>query len=344
MGGLVRVAGLTRIFEDAGATVHEVPLRIDHRAGARDIHASRLARVARSEVVPEALSWSATSALRALEQLEPTIVVCETSRAFDPLLCQGPWNVVLDYVDRLSVSYHDRSRIAGPMPKRFLFGALSRPAARFERRPPPSGVATIAAGWADADALGAEWVPITYDPIDPVERHPVHDLVFFGNLSYPPNVEAVDRLVRLWPAIRERRPETTMLLAGAQPLPRLIGVADELGWTLAANFPDLGQLLGSARLGIVPLVHASGIQTKVLEAALHGLPQIVDPVAVAGMRPGFPVCVARDDAELVTETIRLLEDEEALVASGTAAAVHMREHYSTAALVPWARRVLGRAA
>jgi hypothetical protein len=90
----------------------------------------------------------------------------------------------------------------------------------------------------------------------------------------------------------------------------------------------------------VPLVHASGIQTKVLEAALHGLPQVVDPVAVAGMRPGFPVFVADGDGELVAETTRLLDDAPALAASSEAARRHMREHYAAAAFEDWARRQL----
>jgi glycosyltransferase involved in cell wall biosynthesis len=95
--------------------------------------------------------------------------------------------------------------------------------------------------------------------------------------------------------------------------------------------------VASARLGVVPLRHASGIQNKVLEAAALGLPQLVDTAAVAGLRPGFPAVPVGDDDELVRQVVDLLEDDRRLTELGRSAREHVRDHYTAEAYVPWAR-------
>jgi len=249
--------------------------------------------------------------------------------------------LVLDYVDRLSISYADRATIVTSAPRRWLFRLLAHTSARFEARSLPAGVHTIAAGWSDAQALRAGWVPITIEvsaqpESRPVSPGPTTDLLFFGNLSYPPNVEAVHRLHRIWPAVVRARPATTLLLAGASPGAELVELAGANGWHLRANFESLPDLLASTRLGVVPLVHASGIQTKALEAAAHGLPQVVDPVVASGFAPEFPFAVARNDAELVEQIVSLLDDHDARATLGRAAQEHMANHYSVAAWRRWA--------
>ena len=346
MGGLRRVSSLTAIFEAAGADVHEVRLRSEHRAGAGDLVRLPLGSLVRGDAVPEAASWSRRSARAALDALAPDVVVCETARAFDPILADGPWDLVLDYVDCLSVSYRDRASIVSSRLRRALFTGLGATSARFEQRSRSGGYRTIAAGWADARDLGADWVPITFEAApaapDPEQfRAAAHDVLFFGNLEYPPNVEAAERIVGIWPDVVRRRPGTTMLVAGANPRPALVERAAALGWTVEANFDDLATVLGSARLCISPLLHASGIQTKVLEAAAFGLPQVVGSAVMPGFEPGFPVAVAADDGSLVDAIVTLLDDPARAQRLGRLARAHMIDRYAAEAWVPWAAGLLG---
>jgi glycosyltransferase involved in cell wall biosynthesis len=118
--------------------------------------------------------------------------------------------------------------------------------------------------------------------------------------------------------------------------------ADQHGWTVRADFADLQVILASASLGLVPLVHASGIQTKVLEAAASGLPQVVSPVALAGMAPGFPVAEAADDRTMIEQIALLLEDDAGRRRLGEASRDHIAERYTAAAWQPWATELLAR--
>jgi hypothetical protein len=342
MGTWKRIDGLRAIFEGVGAEVEEILLRVDHKPSLRDLRHPGFADLFRGRLVPEAWAWSHESVHQRLVELQPDVVLCCTSRAYHPHLSDGPWTVVLDFIDRLSVSYGDRATVKDIGAKRWLFRALVWPHARFETATLPPEMVAIAAGWSDARDLGATWVPITMQvPDRPAILDPQHDLLFFGNLGYPPNVEAVARLDRLWPAIVRRRPGTTLLIAGANPgavVTAAVGRHD--GWRLQADFPDVVDLLASARLGVVPLEHASGIQIKVLETAAFGLAQVLSPASRAGLGPGFPAEVAEDDAAMVERIVELLDDEPRRLELGAAERQHITEHYTSTAYEPWARALL----
>jgi glycosyltransferase involved in cell wall biosynthesis len=333
-----RVESLRSIFTAWGATVHEIALMTDHRAGARDMAPRRLAALAAGRMVPEAMAWSLGSLQRRLRDLAPDIVVCETARAFDPALLDGPWRTVLDFVDQLSVSYADRAAIVSHRARGLGYRALAATARRFERGTRPSALITIAAGWSDAQALRAAWLPITVETagVPPTATDPDVDVLFFGTLSYPPNIDAVERLGELWPEILRRRPATTALVAGAQPPSRVVDLARRLGWTLVEDFASVEDICARARLAVVPLRAASGIQIKLLDAAANDLAQVVDPVALNGFAPGFPALAAGGDAAFVDGVIELLDHAPRREALATAAFAHVAADYSAAT---WAARI-----
>ncbi len=342
MGTLKRIEGLQAAFEGAGAEVEQILLRSEHPARARDVLGTSLPALVRGDLVPETLSWSVSGTLGHLHRIAPDIVLCCTSRAFHPKLTQGPWHTVLDFIDRLSVSYRDRSTVRGVgLLERGAFRCLAGPNTRFERRSRGLHVTRIAAGWTDARELQATWVPVTIpvpDSVSPPEPHT--DLLFFGNLKYPPNVEAVRRLSDLWPAVLSRRPGATIVVAGRNPLPLVRAAAEQRGWTLEEDFDQLGPLIRSVRLAVVPLWHASGIQIKVLEAAAHGLPQILSPAARAGLDPDFPSVTASDDSELLDQIDMLLDDPTRRQALGAASREHVSHLYTSESWVGWARTLL----
>lgn len=343
LGGRRRVESWSQIFRAAGAEAVLVPVTAEDRArvslrGGRDV-----LDLGRGHLVPEALSWAADSVRLRVESLRPTVVVLVTARAYRPVMATLAPTVVLDFIDRLSVSYEQRSSIVDSPLARLGYRSLAPLHRRFESAR-DGNVRRVAAGWSDAAALGATWVPITADPLPvAVDGRPAdHDLVFSGTLSYPSNIEALERLAGLWPALCRRRPGVTAVIAGASPAPRVTALAAEHGWALMADFGDLADVLRRARIAVVPLVHAAGIQIKVLDAAAHGMAQVVTPVALAGFRPGFPATVASGDDELVDAIATLLDDDTRRRQEGSAAREYVGEHYSTEAWSPWATALLER--
>ncbi|MCB1256362.1 MAG: glycosyltransferase [Microthrixaceae bacterium] len=214
--------------------------------------------------------------------------------------------------------------------------------ARFEMSNTPDLHSRIAVGYADAKALCAEWVPITVEASAANIWEPpglVYDLVFFGSLEYLPNIEALEYIANIWPIVKSERPATTLLVAGARPTERVKAMVSRCGWSMWEDFDDIGEMLSHARLSLVPLRHASGMQTKVLDAASHGIPQVVSAVGLAGFSPGFPARVADSESEFIEAILSLLESRDELLVLGEASKAHVLTEYSVERWVDWADRL-----
>lgn len=335
MGEVRRVKSWRSIFEAAGATVEEITVektRFDVRG---------VPTVVAGNAAPERLAWSGRRLRSDLDRIQPDTVVAVSSRTYDAAAFAGCQSLVLDFVDHLSRSYRDRGDITGGA-SRFAYRALALAHDRVERHLKDVPAVRVAAGWGDALRLDATWIPIVDSPASVAEGlgEADRDVLFFGTLRYPPNVEALDRLARMWPAVLASRPETTALVAGSRPTDHVRELCATHGWELVSDYPDLGQILGRARVSVVPLTHTAGIQIKVLEAAGYGMAQVVTSAALDGFGPGFPLTPADDDDAFVAEMVRLLEDPRSASEQGERAREHVAETYRPEAWCDWAATVV----
>jgi hypothetical protein len=338
-GEVRRVESWRLVFERAGARVDQVPVGVGRRPrldGALAVVGGRAA--------PERLAWSGRGLRRTLDRLAPDVVLVVSTRAFDPSLIDGPWHLVLDFVDCLSRSYHDRAAVVGAG-SAAGYRALARAHARLERRLATPELHTVAAGWTDAQRLQAEWVPIVADPaLAPGATGCAdRDVLFFGTLRYPPNIDALERLARVWPAVQRSRPGTSALIAGSAPVPRVVGLCAAHGWELVADFPSLRDLAARARIAVAPLDWTAGMQIKVVDAAVLGLPQVVRSPALAGLDPDFPVVPHDDDTDFAAEIVHLLDAPEHAAATAATTRAHVLARYGVATWTGWAERTLGAA-
>jgi hypothetical protein len=344
MGAARRLESWSMIAHAAGAEVEVVSLSSLPRATAADV-AAVARQIARGLAVPEALSWSRSALATRLRDLAPDLTIFVTLRAWDTNIAASQRAVMLDLVDHLSANYAARAGAAHP-----FRGATLTALSRFHRRgehvviPFAQRLGTVvAAGSADARRLGAQWVPIVMDlPAQPVDnRHADHDLCFIGNLAYEPNIDALRQLATIWPALQARRPGTRLLIAGAHCGQAVQQLASGQGWTLIGEFAHLEHVLARATIAVAPMRIATGIQCKVLDAARHGIAQVVSPQVAEGFDPDFPVAVARSNDELVSKIATLLDDTTARTELSKASIVAMRDRYSADRWAPWMAGVLG---
>ncbi|MEM8924378.1 MAG: glycosyltransferase [Actinomycetota bacterium] len=300
--------------------------------------------VATGSLVPEALAWRPSAVSIALEVFEPDVVVLQTARTVRPELLRGPWPVIIDLVDRLSLSYRQRARFVGG-PRAALLNGLARSHRLFEDRIMEDDAVShpvVMAGRRDAEDTGAVWLPLVMDPpvlCTPPPVDPPHDVVFFGSLSYPPNVEALERLAEGRPTEAGLR----VLVAGRRPPARVENLCREHGWSLEADFASLRWLAEQAAVAVAPLRSTAGIQNKLIDAALAGMPQVVTSESLAGLAPGFPCMVADEPTELVAEARRLLVDDERRCELATAAFDHVAANYSVSRWLPLFERLIAAA-
>jgi glycosyltransferase involved in cell wall biosynthesis len=340
LGAARRVESWTRIFSAAGARVEVVRLVAECGTGAARLLPSLAVAGVHPERVPESALWRPTALRDRLSALDPAVVVITTARSFAPRTVPASARLVLDYVDHLSVNYAERARLTPNPLRAAALRMLAWQMGRFERLPLP-GSRRVAAGASDAAVLGAEWVPNVVALADAVPAAGrIHDVLFVGTLDYAPNVAALHRLSRLWPELQRVRPGTSLLVAGSTPTAEIRALADRQGWTLWENFSSLSEVCGAARVALAPLQHGTGIQNKVLEAAAHGLPQVVAPAVLAGVGLGFPAVVAATDQDVVRETAALLDDPERRAQLATAGRRVVADRFGVDRWVAWARELL----
>ena len=152
-------------------------------------------------------------------------------------------------------------------------------------------------------------------------------LLFVGNLTYAPNIEAVEWYLRhVHPIVRARHPSMSLRLVGR-------GGARWLstpGVDVAGLVDDLAPEYAAAHVVVVPLRRGSGTRIKVIEAWAQGVPVVATPAAVEGLEcmNGTQVLLA-DDPSLFAASIEQLLDDRGLCDRLVGVAHrHVTDHYS----------------
>ena len=153
---------------------------------------------------------------------------------------------------------------------------------------------------------------VDHEKYHPMEGKKLYDLVFVGNMSYPPNVNAAEYLAdEIMPLVWKTLPEAKLYLAGAKPDPKVKKAAcDRIivsGW-----LDDIRTAYAQSRVFIAPMRIGTGLQNKLLEAMSMRLPAITSPLANAslGAKPDEEILIGSNAEELAQHIITLLTDKE----------------------------------
>lgn len=220
-----------------------------------------------------------------LSEVSPSHILCQMIRPAEYVKHYHHCPKTLDYMDALSMGMERRFQTAN-FPWSFLFRMEKNRLRDYELRifnyfehhtmislqdtyyiahPDRQSIKVIPNGIA----------PIFNTPIAEIPK--TADLVFVGNLSYPPNVHAVKFLHHL---ILSKSPQLSLLVGGANPTKELIRLPKEnpnltlLGWQ-----EDIRSVYQQGRIFIAPMFMGSGLQNKLLEAMALGIPCITTSLA-----------------------------------------------------------------
>jgi glycosyltransferase involved in cell wall biosynthesis len=168
-----------------------------------------------------------------------------------------------------------------------------------------------------------------------VLQDPSYDLVFTGNMSYPPNVEGARRLALvILPLVRKVFPNAKLLIAGATPASSVQALASDnvivTGW-----LEDIRDAYNKARVFVAPMLSGSGMQNKLLEAMSMELPCVTTELAAApiGVTHERECIVGRTDEELAQGIIRLLRDSSLASQIASAGRQYVMQHFDWSSTV-----------
>ena len=152
-------------------------------------------------------------------------------------------------------------------------------------------------------------VDTTY--FNPIPFEKEFDLLFNGNMNYPPNVESVEYLVNnIMPLLWKKLPKVRLLISGASPNNKVMALKSERveisGWV-----QDIRENFAKSKILVAPMQISIGLQNKLLEAMAMQLPCVTSTLAnnALGAKPNEQILVADTPEQYVQCIIELLQDE-----------------------------------
>lgn len=158
------------------------------------------------------------------------------------------------------------------------------------------------------------------------------DLLFFGNLAFPPNADAALHLVRdVMPLVWRARPDARAIIVGPEP-PETLRALQEGRRVLVTGFvPDVRPHLARATVIVSPLRFGTGMKNKLQAGLAMGKAMVASRVTCEGfdrLEPGVHALVADGAEDVARAALALLADPERRRALGAAGRELIRTHYS----------------
>ncbi len=148
-------------------------------------------------------------------------------------------------------------------------------------------------------------------------------LLFTGQMDYPPNVAAAEWVIEnIMPVLRKTYSHARFHIVGRAPAVSLKDRHGENGVRVWGEVDDVRPFLKSADLVVAPLLIARGVQNKVLEAMAMAKTVVLTPGAATGIdaRDGVHFAIAPPDRAAMLQRIEaLLANDAQRLAMGAAA-------------------------
>lgn len=161
-----------------------------------------------------------------------------------------------------------------------------------------------------------------YEPVGPA-ADPVVGLI--GSMHWWPSRTAAERLLDLWPRIRERCPDARLRIAGWNAERHLANRFPLVGAELVGHVDEPSDFFRSVAVLVYPTPRGSGMKVKVLESLAYGVPVVTNAEGAEGLvaNESTGVLLAESDDEVVERTVELLADPERRRRVGSAGRAHI---------------------
>lgn len=255
-----------------------------------------------------------------LKELKPDHIFCQLIRVTEYVKNYHECSKTLDYMDALSKGM-ERRAMKAPFYSKWIYEMEANRLSDYERKifdyfehqimiseqdknyilhPDRNNILTIPNG---VDHNFFEKLNIKKDA----------EIVFIGNLSYAPNIEATHFIAqKILPYFIEKYSTFKFLISGATPSLSIKKIAKEnkniqlTGWV-----DDIRTSYARGKIFVAPMMIGTGMQNKLIEAMAMGIPCITSTLANNAINAvhNESILVANDENEFILAIESLLNDE-----------------------------------
>lgn len=246
-----------------------------------------------------------------LKKTKPDFIFCQLIRVAEYVKSYHECPKMIDYMDALSLGMERRSKLEKGI-KKILFEKEGIRLQKYEHHVFDFFEKHLIISEQDKvhilhkNQQNIHVVPNGVDAtfFSPKSTKKNYDIVFTGNMSYAPNINAAQFIVN---EILPLLPETTsVLIAGANPSNEVLGLKSKRvnisGWV-----NDIRDSYYDAKIFVAPMFLGTGLQNKLLEAMATGTPCITTTLANNALAaiPEHDILIAQD-AESFSQQIKEL--------------------------------------
>lgn len=273
-----------------------------------------------------------------VDEIGPDLIYCQLVRTATYVQEMHHIPKVIDYMDALSAGIARQSRLA-PWFMRWIYRIEYRRLKAFESRMFDYFDGKTIISNADRKLIHHpenQLIDVVPNGIDTVyfdgeispkfhSERPV--LLFSGNMSYPPNVDAAKQLVtEVLPQVKT--PGVHVVIAGTNPSPEIQALAADnvqvTGW-----LEDIREAYAQATVFVAPLRIGTGQQNKILEAMAMALPCITTQHVASGFptkEAAAPLQIANSSEGIARQIDRLLNDNDECKSLGSLSREWVEKH------------------
>lgn len=252
-----------------------------------------------------------------LKDIKPTHIYCQLIRASEYVKNYHACLKTIDYMDALSKGMERRTEQVWGI-KKWIFSSEYKRLAKYERSIFDYFENHTIISKQDRNYImhpQREQITLVPNGVDnqffetfAIERN--FDLVFTGNMGYPPNIDAALFIEKeIIPELKALNLSLKCLISGANPHPSLTAISKENfkvnGWV-----EDIRESYLSAKIFIAPMMIGTGLQNKLLEAMAMGLPCITSALANNALlaESEMEILIANDAKTFAVQINRLIKD------------------------------------
>ena len=253
-----------------------------------------------------------------IKKVAPDHIYCQLIRTAIYMKDQHHIPSTLDYMDALSKGIERRISVSNPIMKPILKIEFNR-LQRFENLAFEFFKHHIIISSSDRDDIMHEknkQIKVIQNGIDTfyyqtIDVEKKYDLVFVGNLSYVPNIDAATFIAsHLAPKLTQSKSNLKVLIAGSNPSSKLQKLQNDQ-ITVRGWYDDIREAYGSGKVFLAPMQIGTGLQNKLLEAMSMGIPCVTSSLANRSLKAvnGENIYVGDSVADYVEIITSLLDDE-----------------------------------
>lgn len=256
-----------------------------------------------------------------LKELKPDHIFCQLIRVSEYVKNYHDCPKTLDYMDALSKGI-DRRIEKAPFYFKWIFRSEAKRLAIYERQIFDYFENHIIISDQDRELIlhpkrkDIICVPNGVDSIffEKIDVKKDRDLVFIGNMSYAPNIDAAHYIAnQILPSLNTSSKSYSLLISGAKPHPSVVRLAKSnpqielTGWV-----DDIRKSYARGKIFVAPMMIGTGMQNKLIEAMAMGIPCITTPLANNAINaiPNESIIVAQNKEEFVAAIQLLLNDPD----------------------------------